>query len=144
VLVIFPDAGLWRVQLFARPYGSGDQFSLAAELDFEAKAGLADKFFPKTFNAYGTLRGCLISPLYLPLPSEAPLSFRVRLRHARNVSLAIGDAPWLRLQPDPDHEDVYQVKATVTAGKYVRLNARTNPTEKEYDTVIGFDVPDGH
>ena len=115
---------------------------MAAELDFEATAGAADKFFPKTFNAYGTLRGGLTSPLYLPLPTEKPVLFRVRLRGARNVSLAIGDAPWLRMQPDPDDKDVYQVKATVAAGKYVRLNARTNPTEKEYDTVIGFDVPE--
>ncbi len=142
VFVIFPEVGAWTVQLFARHHGSDDQFSLAAELDFDSAAGASDRFFPKTFNAYGNLRGCLISPLYLPLPPEKPLLFKVRLPGARNVSLAIGDAPWLRFQPNPDDEDVYQIETSLPAGEYVRLNARTNPAEKQYDTVIGFDVPD--
>jgi hypothetical protein len=140
VFALFPRAGPWSVRLFVRPRGSTDSYEMAAKLDFEASSG-TKATFPETYNVFAAMRGYLHSPLYLPLDTESPVLFKVRLSGAHDVSLAIGDEPWLKLTADTTDTDVYQLRTTVPAGQRVRLNAKAAPDEESYDTVIAFSVP---
>jgi hypothetical protein len=140
VFALFPAAGDWSVRLFVRPRGSQQSYSLAAKLDFRASEG-TDAIFPKTYNAFAAMQGCLHTPLYLPLATDTPLLFKVRLSGAHDVSLAIGDGPWLKLKPDAADASLYQIRAPVPAGQRVRLNAKQDPAAESYDTVIAFVAP---
>jgi hypothetical protein len=109
----------------------------AADLDFEASGGSA-KTFPKTYASYDRLRGYLVSPLYVPLATGTPLKFQVRLQRAHDVSLAIGDKPWLRLTRSPGEDDLYELTTSVPAGANVRLNAKLSPDADTYKKLIEF------
>ena len=137
VFVTFPNAGRYRVKLYCQPFGSAGSMDLVADLDFLASSGTA-RTFPATYGWFGSMRGYLFSPLYTPLPTDKSLLFKVRLHDAHDVSLAIGDEPWLDLMPSPDEKNVYQLKTTVPAGARVRLNAKTSPNDESYATLIEF------
>jgi hypothetical protein len=137
IFATFPHAGRFRVHVFSRPRGAAGELKLAAELDFEATAGTRN-FFPNTYPSFGAMRGYLFSPLYLPLAPGKSTSFKVRLLGAHDVSLAIGSKPWLKLTPSPSEKDVYQLTTTVPTGQRIRLNAKTSPANRSYETLIDF------
>ena len=62
------------------------------------------------------MRGFLYSPLYLPLATGKPLSFKVRLSGAHDVSLSVGDEPWHRFVRSPTEKDLYELTTTIPAG----------------------------
>jgi len=137
VLATFPRAGRWNVQLFSRPRGETGSMLLAASLQFEATSGTA-KSFPMTFGAYDNMDGYLFSPLLVPLRTDKPLLFKVRVRGAHKVSLTIGEKRWLRLSPSPEEKDVYSLKMSVPAGTRVRLHAKRTPEGRSHATLIDF------
>ncbi len=137
VFVTFPEAGRYRVKLYCRRFGASEAMDLVADFDFLATSGTG-RVFPETYGWFGSMRGYLFSPLYTPLAIDKSLLFKVRLHDAHDVSLAIGDEPWLDLIPSPDAKNVYQLKATVPAGARVRLNAKTSPNDDSYATLIEF------
>jgi hypothetical protein len=137
VYAVFPAAGRYRLLLFCRPLGETRPMKQAADLDFEATAG-SSKTFPKTYASYDRLRGYVLSPLYIPLPTGKPLKFKVRLQRAHDVSLAIGDKPWLRLTPTPGEENVYELTTPIPADSEVRLNAKLSPEADSYKKLIEF------
>ena len=96
------------------------------------------KKFPETHASFDRMAGYLYSPLYLPLVTDKPVSFKVRLSGAHDVSLAIGKKPWLALKPVPGEQDVYQITTAVPAGERVRLNAKQSPQDASYKIVIEF------
>jgi hypothetical protein len=137
VYAVFPQAGRYRVNLYCRPLGETRLMKQAADLDFEATSG-SSKTFPKTYASYDRLRGYLLSPLYVPLATGEPLTFKVRLQGAHDVSLAIGNKPWLRLAPSPGQRNVYELKTPIPAGADVRLNAKLSPDADSYKKLIEF------
>ena len=137
IYVTFPRAGRYRVKLYCRPPGATDTYKQAADLDFQASEG-TPKGFPETYAAFDRMSGYLYSPLYLPLATDKPVAFKVRLSGAHDVSLAIGENPWLALDPVPGQKDVYQLNTPVPAGERVRLNAKRSPADESYKIVIDF------
>lgn len=137
VFVTFPDASRYRLKLYCRPLGDTESMDLVAELDFESNSGIT-RTFPETYGWFGRMRGYLFSPLYTPLATNKPLLFKVRLHDAHEVSLAVGDEPWLDLLPSVEEKNVYQVNATIPDGARVRLNAKTSPNDDSYSTLIEF------
>ena len=141
ILTTFPQAGRWTVQLFSRPRGSEGLLILAASLDFQSASGSA-KTFPKTYGSFGALDGYLYSPLFVPLATDKPLLFKVRLYGASGVSLAIGDKPWLPLAPSASEENVYELTTAVPPGARARLNAKKPSEGTSYTTLIDFTPQD--
>jgi hypothetical protein len=137
VYATFPRKGRWAVHLSSQRRGNSDTMLLAAKLEFEATSGTA-KTFPKTYAAYNAMRGYLFSPLYLPLAADRRTSFRVRLHGALDPKLAIGNKPWLKLNPVVGERHVYQLTTEVPDGQRVRINAKTAAGAKSYDTVVDF------
>jgi len=137
VFVTFPNAGRHRVKLYCRRFGAPGSMDLVADLNFLAASGTA-RTFPATYGWFGSMRGYLFSPLYTPLATDKPLLFKVRLHDAHDVSLAIGDEPWLDLTPSPNEKNVYQLRTTVPAGVRVRLNAKSSPDDESYATLMDF------
>jgi hypothetical protein len=137
VLVTFPTAGRWSVYVHSKRRGEPGELLLAASLEFEATSGTA-RTFPKTFGSYDSMDGCLYSPLYVPLPAGRPLAFKIRVRGTEEVSLAIGDEPWLPLARDPADEDVYRRTAPVPAGAPVRLTAKKAGGGNSHWTLVDF------
>lgn len=137
VYVTFPSKGRYRVKLYCRQLGDDSSMDLVADLNFEAASGTA-RTFPATYAKFGRMRGYLFSPLYTPLATNKQLLFKVRLHGAHDVSLAIGDEPWLDLMPSPEEKNVYQLKTTIPADVRVRLNAKPSPDDKSYATLIDF------
>jgi hypothetical protein len=137
VFVVFPQEGLWSVELFGRPRSSKDDLAFAGRLGFKASSGTA-KRFPTTYSSFGQLKGHLFSPLYVPLPNDKSLTFKVRLVGAYDVSLVIGRKTWLKLKPVPGEKDTYQLTTGVGGAQPIRLNAKTVASSKSYATVIDF------
>lgn len=137
VFVTFPTAGRYRVRLYCQKLGSAGALKWAADFDFQTASGTA-RTFPTTYGRFRGMRGYLFSPLYMPLATDKPLLFKVRLHDAHDVSLAIGDEPWLELKPSPDEKSVYQLETSVPDGVRVRLNAKTSPDNESYATLIEF------
>jgi hypothetical protein len=137
VYVTFPEAGRYRLKLYVRPPGHTGSFKQAANFDFEATDGIS-KTFPEAKASFDRMRGYLFSPLYLPLATDKPLLFKVRLHNAHDVSLAIGDKPWVPLERTPGGDNVYQLTSPVPAGERVRLNAKLSPRDESYKIVIDF------
>ena len=142
VYAVFPRAGRYRVKLFCRPRGDEGTFKLAANLDFDATAG-SDRTFPDDFASFGKMRGYLYSPLYLPLATDTPVRFKVRLEDVHDVSLAIGDNAWLPLTRSATDRNLYELTTTVPAGQHVRLNAKLSPEDKAHKIVIDFGGGEG-
>lgn len=136
VLVTFPRAGRWRVQLFSKPQGRAGSLSLAARLEFDASAG-TPRTFPKTYGGYGDMRGYLAGPLYVPVATGRPVTFKVRLHGAGRVALAVGDAQWQDLAPVDGEKDTYQLSTSVPPNQRVRLNA-SRSTGGGYTTILDF------
>jgi len=137
VYVTFPSKGRFRVKLYCRPLGATDSMDLVADIEFQTNSGTA-RTFPETYAWFGRMRGYLYSPLYTPLATNKSLLFKVRLHDAHDVSLAVGDEPWLELAPSSTERNVYQLRTTIPAGARVRLNAKTSPDSESYATVIEF------
>ncbi len=137
VLVTFPRAGPYTVQLFSRRHGETGLLWMVASLDFSPSAGTA-RTFPKTYVTLNKMQGYLESPLYVPLPTGRPVTFQVRLQGTRDVRLAIGDRPWLALEPVAGRENVFQLTTTVPPGQRVRLNAKPTTGGASYATLIDF------
>ena len=137
MFVTFPRPGRHRLKLYCRALGDTKPMDLTADLDFEATSGSA-RTFPATYATFGKMRGFLYSPLYLPLATGKPLSFKVRLQGAHDVSLSVGDEPWVRLAPTPTEKDIYELKTTIPAEVHVHLNAKTSPNSDNHTVVIDF------
>ncbi len=96
VLVTFPAAGRWCVQIFSKGRRESGPLSLAGRLELESSAG-TPWLFPKTFTSAAGMDAYLESPLYVPLATGKPQEFRIRLRGAEQVHLRIGPGrgcPW--------------------------------------------------
>lgn len=137
VLVTFPGAGRYTVQLFSRRRGETGLLWMVASLDFSPSAGTA-RTFPKTYVTLNKMHGYLESPLYVPLPTGRPVTFKVRLQGTDDVQLAIGDRPWLALQPVAGQKNAFQLTTTVPPGQRVRLNATPSTGARSYATLIDF------
>ena len=137
VLVTFPQAGRWSVYLHSHRRDEPGEWLLAASLEFEATAGTT-KTFPKTFGSYDSLDGCLYSPLFVPLPTGRPLSFRIRVRGTDEVNLAIGKTPWQPLVPETPGGQVYRITASVPPGVPVKITAKRPVGDHPYWTLVDF------
>ena len=137
VLVTFPRAGRYSVQLFSRRRGETGLMWMVASLDFRPSAGTA-RTFPKTYVTLTKLHGYLERPLYVPLPTGRPVTFKVRLRGTGDVQLAIGDQPWLALEPVAGEENAFQLTTAVPPGQRVRLNVKPSTGGASYATLIDF------
>ena len=137
VLVTFPRPGRYTVQLFSRRRGETGLMWMVASLDFRPSAGTA-RTFPKTYVTLNKMHGYLESPLYVPLPTGRPVTFKVRLRGTGDVQLAIGDQPWLALEPVAGEENAFQLTTAVPPGQRVRLNVKPSTGGASYATLIDF------
>jgi hypothetical protein len=141
VLVTFPRAGRYTVQLFSRRRGGTGLLWMVASLDFRSSAGTA-RTFPKTYVTLNKMHGYLESPLYVPLPTGRPVTFKVRLQGTNDVRLAIGERPWLALEPAAGQQSLFQLTTTVPPGERVRLNAKQATGAASYATLIDFTPKD--
>jgi hypothetical protein len=114
---------------------------MVASLDFTPSAGTA-RTFPKAYVTLNKLHGYLESPLYVPLATGRPITFKVRLQATSDVQLAIGDRTWLPLQPVAGQPNTFQLTTTVPPGQRVRLNAKPSSGGSSYATLIDF-TPNG-
>ena len=137
VLVTFPGAGRHTVQLFSRRRGETGLLWMVASLDFTPSAGTV-RTFPKTYVTLNKMHGYLESPLYVPLPTGRPVTFKVRLEGTGDVQLAIGDRPWLALGPVAGQQNTFQLTTTIPPGQRVRLNAKPSAGATSYATLIDF------
>jgi hypothetical protein len=137
VLVTFPRAGRYTVQLFSRRRGETGLLWMVASLDFTPSAGTA-RTFPKTYVTLNQMHGYLESPLYVPLATGNPITFKIRLQGTADVQLTIGDRTWLPLQPVAGQANTFQLTAAVPPGQRVRLNAKPTTGGSSYSTLIDF------
>lgn len=141
ILAAFPTAGRYQVKLYCRRLDDPKLMDVVANLDFEASAGTS-KTFPATFAHFSKLQGRLDSPLFLPLSTDRPTTFQLRLLGVEDVRLAVGDQKqWLRFQPVADAPNVFRLETSVPEGARVRVNARLKPQDKSYATLIDFSSP---
>jgi hypothetical protein len=148
VLVSFPAAGRWSVELFTRSRQERGSYWQAATLEFVASAGT-----PWTFaEGYSSVEGIdsfLESPLYVPLTAGASkpdaqarnVQFKIRVRNAQKVQLRIGQRQWIPMQPAADDAELYQVTAAVPADTSVQIVALPPHRDNTYWTLVDF-TPD--
>lgn len=137
ILATFPQGGRWTVQVFAKRRGDPGMFHLACSLELESTEGTTYTF-PQTYTSYGSMDGCLHSPLYVPLAAGKPLVFKVGVSGAEQVSLVIGDKQWLPMKPVPEEKDVYQHTIEVPRGAAVRIMAKEPSRGASHWTLVDF------
>lgn len=136
VLAAFPQAGPFSLHLFAKARRDPGMFLQVGTLEFESTRGTSYSL-PMTFAAYEAMDACLESPLFVPLPNDKPVEFRLRIRGTRDVQLSIGSRPWQRLVPHPTEKDVYQATATVSGDMAVKLVAK-DPAGGGFTVLVDF------
>ncbi len=137
VLVTFPAAGSWGVELFIKSRQDRGTYWQAATLEFVASAGT-----PWTFaQAYSSVEGMdsfLESPVYVPLTTGKDQQFTIRVRNAKTVQLRIGERKWIPLQPASDDPERYQVTASVPPDTSVQIVALPPRGGNTYWSLVDF------
>jgi len=136
VLATFPQPGRWNLQLFSKHRSDPGMFGLAGVLELESREG-TPYAFPETYTSYASMEGFIDSPLYVPLATGQPLTFKIRLRGAEQVHLVIGDR-WLPMQPVSGQKDMYKATAEIPAGAAVRLMAKEAARGSSHWTLVDF------
>ena len=120
VLVTFPSAGHWGVELYTKSREEQGLYWQAATLEFEASAGTAWTL-AETYSSDEGIDSFLEGPVYVPLTAGKEQDFKIRVRNAENVQLRLGPKKWIPMQPAADDPELYQVTATVPADSLVRI-----------------------
>jgi len=136
VLATFPRAGRWFVQLFSKPRGEDGPYWRCASFVFDTTGGTA-RTFPETYGVYNRLGASLYSPLYLPIPTGRPTSFRIRVPGAAEVNLVI-DRRWQELSRVPGQDHLFSLTATVPPGASAVLAAKPPGNDAGHQTLVSF------
>ncbi len=140
VLVTFPAAGRWGVEVFTKSRQEQGPSWRAATLEFEANAGTAWTFA----ESYGSVEGMdsfLESPLYVPLAAGTDQQFKIRVRNAEQVQLLVGPRKWIPMQRASNDPELYQVTTLVPADTSVQIVALPPRRGNRYWTLVDF-TPD--
>jgi hypothetical protein len=124
ILVTFPKAGPWVVDLLSRQRDDKGLFWQVASLEFQSSAG-SRWTFPETFASYAAMDAFLYSPLYVPLVADKPQQFKIRVHGAEQVQLLLDGKKWLRMSRIAGQTDVFQIMQEIPAGADVRIMAKT-------------------
>lgn len=122
VLVAFPEAGQWTVQLFAQRRMEAKPSPVVGAVCFTASHGTTAKF-PKLYGAYSVMRAGLLSPLNVPLSTGSNELFRIRVDGTDEVSL-VADDSWLRMNPSRVDASVFEVKLRIPPCNELRIVAK--------------------
>ncbi len=93
IACIFPEAGRYRLDLYARKDGDpAGRYALAMSYAIDAGAGAGDRRrFPIQFDRYGSSGAELFAPRGGVLEAGAEIRFSIRVPGARSVAVVIGD-----------------------------------------------------
>jgi signal transduction histidine kinase len=142
VLVTFPAAGRWCVQIFSKARRDSGPLTLAGRIELESSAG-TPWLFPKTFTSAADMDAYLEGPLYVPLTTGKPQEFRIRLRGAEQVHLRIGPDRWLPMGRAADDPALYRLTADVPRGAPVQIMAREPRSAGPHWMLVDFSLPPG-
>lgn len=140
VLVTFPAAGNWGVEIYTKSRQDQGLYWHAAILEFEAKAGTPWNL-AKTYSSTEGIDSFLEGPIYVPLAADKEQEFKIRVRNAEKVQLRLGPRKWIPMQPAADDPELYQVTATVPADSLVRIVGLPQGPGATYRTLADF-TPD--
>ena len=140
LLVLFPQAGRYELELFCKPRRDAGSLLLAATFDIEASAG-TERTFPRTFSIYHELPASLEEPLLLPLDRGASTNFRVRVPGAQQVLVSRGKQPWVALERDPKDGDLFTAQVSIGDEPEVKLMVRRPGDGRSMPTLIDFSSP---
>jgi hypothetical protein len=139
ILVTFPKAGRWSVQVFGKSRHDPGNYWQVAAVEFESSRGTA-WLFPKTFSSVSAMDACLYSPLYVPLANGKPQEFKIRVQGAEQVHLLL-DKQWVPMERVAGEKDLYRTTATVAQGQAVRIMAKEPGKDKQHWGVVDFASP---
>ena len=139
ILVTFPQAGRWGVELFTKARNAPGEYWQAGTLEFAANAG-TPWIFAETYSTVATMDSCLESPLYVPLPAAKAQEFKIRVHGAERVQLRIG-GKWIPMQPAADDAELYRATASVSEGTTAQIVARPPRSGNTYWTLADFTPP---
>ena len=137
ILVTFPKAGRWNVQVFSKRRNDPGTFWQVATLEFESNAG-TPWTFPEVFSSIDRMDVFLENPLYVPLVTGAPQEFKIRVHGAEEVHLRIGTTRWLPMPQAAGTPQVYRLSAQVSPGETVQILAKPPGRNQQHWTVVDF------
>ena len=137
VLVTFPKAGRWGVELFTKSRDEQGMYWQAGVLEFEARSGTAWTF-AQSYGSVATMDSCLENPLYVPLPANKAQEFKIRVHGAQRVQLRIGERTWIPMERAAGDADLYHVTATVPDAASVQIMAQPLRAGNTYWTLVNF------
>jgi hypothetical protein len=123
VLVTFPAAGHWGVEIYSKSRQDQGDYWQAATLEFDARAGTTWTM-AKTHSSVEGIDSFLESPVYVPLAAGKEQEFKIRVRNAGKVQLRLGRQTWIPMPPAADDPELYRVTAAVPAEGLVRIVAQ--------------------
>jgi len=138
VLATFPGPGRWLVHLHAKQHDDPGSYWRAGSFVFDASEG-TNRTFAETYGKYHTLGASLQSPLYLPIRTDQPVEFRIRVRRAEEVNLVVGNK-WRRMTEAAGANGVFHTTAAVGPGARVVLTAKM-PGDPTHHTLLNFATP---
>ncbi|MGA2033134.1 MAG: transglutaminase domain-containing protein [Thermoguttaceae bacterium] len=141
ILVTFPAPGPWNVEVLSKARQDPGPYWLAAKLELQASGG-TPWTFPETFGSFAAMEAFLYSPLYVPLTTDKPQEFKIRVRGAEEVHLRIGGRQWLPMKTGPEEKEVYRATATIPRDTAVQIVAKQPGQDASHWTLVDF-TPEG-
>jgi len=139
VLATFPRPGRWLVRVFSKRRDEDGPYWRCASFVFDTTSGTA-RTFPETYGAYQRLGASLERPLYVPIATGRPTSFRIRVPGASEVNLVI-DKRWQKLRPVAGQDDLFELSAAIPQGAWALLVAKPPGSDGGHQTLLSF-TPD--
>lgn len=134
ILVNAPQAGEYLLRIFAkRKHEAGHQFTQALRYRLVFAQG-SPFLFPVHFVTLREHAGTLISPLRSDLTLHDTVDFAIGLPTAREVSVATGNSPWVKLTRRA--HGVYEGKAKISGTTL--LLAKFNDSDDQYYNLASF------
>jgi hypothetical protein len=138
VQVSFPQAGRWTLSLYSKRRTAAGSFGLCGEIGFQSRAGTPQRF-PQTYAAYDSHHARLYAPLDVPLATDKPVQFRIRVHNVEGVFLTTGETKWQPLSPSPEDKTLYQLTSPIAANASVQIVAKL--PGNEYQVLVDFSAP---
>jgi hypothetical protein len=135
VVVTFPRAGRWNVEILSKPRQSQGMYWRSGTLEFQSGGG-SPWTFPETFATIAAMDVYLDTPLYVPLAAGTPQEFKIRVTAAEQVQLRIGEQQWVPMSRAADDPTVYRATATVPARAEIKIVARSRGDGNRYWTLV--------
>jgi hypothetical protein len=120
----FPRPGDYLLRVFAKPLGTAGDLDWILDYRVRAARGAPGAVFPTTYEAYGSRRAWLLSPMDGVLRAGQRYRFRLRAPRALEVAVVAGGR-WTRLAPQGEEYvgELTAVRGAIVVYAKYRSNA---------------------